>query len=93
MAKVVHVTPQAGYKLRLEYDDGVVGEADLSHLVGKGVFSSWNDPAEFETVTVGKHGQIRWTDDIEICADATYLQVTGRSAGDLFPNLKAAADA
>ena len=38
MVKLIGVTPRAGYKLYLEYDDGVTGEADLSHLVGKGVF-------------------------------------------------------
>ena len=93
MLKLIAVTARADYKLYLEYDDGAKGEADLSHLVGKGVFGAWNDPAVFEAVTVGKHGEIRWTKDLELCADAIYLQITGKSAEDLFPNLKAPADA
>ncbi len=93
MVKLNAVTACAGYKLYLEYDDGVKGKADLSHLVGKGVFGAWNDPAFFEAVTVGKHGEIRWTKELELCADAIYLQITGKSAEDLFPNLKAPADA
>ena len=93
MVKLIGVTPRSGYKLYLEYDDGATGEADLSHLVGKGVFAAWNDFALFEAVTVGKHGELRWTKDLEICADAMYLQITGTCAEDLFPNLKAPADA
>ncbi len=93
MVKLIAVTVRADYKLYLEYDDGIKGEADLSHLVGIGVFEAWNDPAVFEAVTVGKHGEIRWTKDLELCADAIYLQITGKSAEDLFPNLKAPADA
>jgi hypothetical protein len=93
MAKLIHVTPRPGYKLYLEYDDGVTGEVDLSHLVGNGVFAAWNDPTVFETVTVGKHGEMRWTKDLELCGDAMYLQLTGKCAAELFPNLKAAADA
>ena len=93
MIKLIGVTPRSKYKLYLEYDDGVTGEADLSHLVGKGVFAVWNDPTVFETVTVGKHGEIRWTKDLEVCADAMYLQITGIFAEDLFPNLKAPVDA
>ena len=93
MVKLIAVTARADYKLYLEYDDGVKGEVVLSHLVGKGVFEAWNDPAVFEAVTVGKHGEIRWTKDLELCADAIYLQITGKCAEDLFPNLKAPADA
>ncbi len=93
MVKLIAVTARADYKLYLEYEDGVKGEADLSHLVGKGVFGVWNDPAVFEAVTVGKHGEIRWTKDLELCADAIYLQITGKSVEDLFPNLKTLADA
>jgi len=91
MVKLINITPGAGYKLQLEYDDGVKGEADLSDLVGKGVFAAWRDAAVFEAVAVGKRGELRWTKDLELCADALYLQITGKSAEDLFPNLGAPA--
>ena len=93
MVKLNTVTALAGYKLYLEYDDGVKGEADLSHLAGKGVFAAWNDPAIFEAVTVGTHGEIRWTKDLELCADSMYLEITGKCPEDLFPILKPAAHA
>jgi len=93
MVKLTAVIPRAEYKLYLEYDDGVQGEVDLSHLAGKGVFVSLSDPGVFEAATVGAHGEIRWTKDLEICADALYMELTGKGLEDLFPNLKAPADA
>lgn len=93
MIKLIAVTARPGYALYLEYDDGVKGEVDLSSLVGKGVFGAWNDPAVFEAVRVGRHGEIRWTKDLELCADAMYLQITGKNPEDLFPKLKVPADA
>jgi hypothetical protein len=93
MVKLTKVTPRAGYKLHLEYDDGTIGDVDVSSLIGKGVFASLADAKVFEAVTVGEHGEVRWTDDLELCADALYLQMTGKSAEDLFPNLRAHADA
>ncbi len=93
MVKLRTVKSLTGYKLYLEYGDGVTGEVDLSHLAGKGVFVEWNDPAVFEAVTVGSHGEIRWTENLEICADALYLELTGKETEELFPNLKTHADA
>lgn len=93
MVKLIKATPQAGYKLHLEYDDGAIGVVDLSDLIGKGVFTALSDAAVFETVTIGEHGELQWTDDLDLCGDALYLQITGKSAEDLFPNLRAHADA
>jgi hypothetical protein len=36
------------------------------------------DEAFFKTVHVGKFGQIAWSEDIEICSDAAYLEITGK---------------
>lgn len=93
MVKLLRVTPQAGYKLHLEYDDGTVGDVDVSDLIGKGVFKALSDTAVFESVTVGEHGEVLWTDDLELCPDSLYLQMTGKAVEDLFPNLRAHADA
>ena len=93
MAQLLKVTAGPAYKIHVEYDDGVSGDVELRELVGKGVFAALEDATLFEAVTVGEQGQIRWTDDLEICADAVYLQVTGKSAEEVFPKLKAPADA
>ena len=42
-----------GYRLELEFDDGVSGTVDLSEAVGKGVFALWRDPLAFDQVRIG----------------------------------------
>lgn len=76
------------YRLYLEFVDGAKGEVDLSDLAGKGVFGRWNDYIFFEQVHIGDHREIKWNDDIELCADSLYLKLTGKSPGDLFPRLR-----
>ena len=88
MLKPIEVKALPNYKLWVKYADGVEGTADLSHLAGKGVFALWNDYAVFEQVSIGEHGQIAWSDEIDICPDSISLQITGKIPEDLFPNLK-----
>lgn len=76
------------YHLYLEFADGTKGEVDLSRLVGKGVFRVWNDPQFFKNVRVGDHREIRWNDEIELCADSLYLELTHQSPEDIFPVLQ-----
>jgi hypothetical protein len=93
MQKPTSVTALPGYRLRIRYLDGVEGEVDLSRLAGKGVFALWNDPAAFESVSIGSGGEIRWNDTVEVCSDALYLEITRKSPEDVFPDLKAKMDA
>ncbi len=87
MLTVVEVGALPGYGIRARYEDGVEGEVDLSRLAGKGVFSAWADRAFFETVRVSPHGSIAWSDDVELCADSIYLELTGKKLEDLFPRV------
>ena len=87
MQKIIEVKPLGKYKLRVRFADGVEGEADLSHLAGKGVFAIWNDYAEFEKVRIGEHGELLWEGGVDLCPDAVYLQITGKSPEELFPKL------
>ena len=73
-----HVTALPGHRLEISYPDGTVGVIDLSDSVGKGVFAPLQDEAFFKTVHVGEFGQIAWSEDIEICPDAAYLEITGK---------------
>ena len=87
MLKVVEAKPLPDYKLWVRFADGIQGEVDLSHLAGKGVFSIWNDYAEFEKVVIGAHGELLWEGGVDVCSDAVYLQITGKSPEELFPKL------
>ena len=61
---------------------------DLSDLVGQGVFEAWKDPGFFEKVHLGSGRQIQWRDEIELCPDALYMKLTGKTTEELFPELK-----
>ena len=87
MFKPVQVEALPGYRLWVRYSDGTEGEIDLSHLAGKGVFALWSDPTAFDKVYIGGAGQIAWSDAIDICPDAVYIQITGKALEEVFPNL------
>lgn len=88
MFPLIEVRPLPQYRLFLRYQDGVAGEVDLSHLAGRGVFDLWNRSGEFEKVTIGPSGEVRWNDDVDLCPDALYMQITGKSPVDFFPGLR-----
>jgi hypothetical protein len=71
------------YRIWLRYSDGAAGEVDLSYLAGKGVFKLWDDYQSFEKVYVSDAGAIAWSDAVEICPDATYIRLTGKSVDEL----------
>jgi hypothetical protein len=85
------VEPLEGYRLRLTYTDGVSGIADVSRLAGKGVFRLWEEPGAFGRVSIGSGGELHWSDEVDLCADSLYLEITGKSPQEVFPNLSSAA--
>ena len=91
MLKLTAVRTLPGYKLHLQYADGVVGDIDLSWLVGKGVFRLWNDPQAFQNVSIGSAGELRWSDEVDLCSDALYMQVSGKPPEEVFPDIGKAA--
>jgi len=78
MIRPVAVNALDGFKLRLRYADGVEGVIDLSKLVGRGVFAPLADATVFRNVRIGDSGQIAWSEEMEICPDSAYLEITGR---------------
>ena len=85
MRKIAKVRVLPGYRLELEFDDGVSGSVDLSHLAGKGVFALWDDYRAFEDVRIGSSGELVWGDQIDLCPDSLYLKVT---VEEVFPTLR-----
>ena len=79
MIRPVEVEPRENYRIWLRYSDGTEGEVDLSHLVGRGVFTSWKDPGFFQDVRISEYQSIVWGegDEQELCSDALYIELTG----------------
>lgn len=88
MRKIVQVDVLQAYHLRLTFDDGTSGTIDLSDLAGRGVFALWNDRSAFEQVRIGSSGELVWGDKVDLCPDALYLRMTGKSPEEIFPALR-----
>lgn len=83
----LEVNPRRDHRIWIRYSDGVKGEVDLSDLAGRGVFELWNDPAQFDRVHIGAGRAVSWTEQVELCPDAVYLRLTGKSLEELSPGL------
>ena len=90
MPKPLEVKALAQYRIWLRYDDGTQGEVDLSDVAGRGVFHAWTDAAVFRSVRLGSHGAIEWSPDLDLCPDAMYLRLTGKTVEEVFPGVTAA---
>ena len=83
MPTPIEVKPRDGYKIWLRYEDGVEGEVDLSDVAGKGVFAAWDDRAFFESARLDEYRAVRWGEDIDICSDAIYMEITGKTVDEV----------
>ena len=89
MIQPIRVEPRQGYRVWIQFSDGVAGEVNLSDLAGRGVFQAWNNnPGCFEKVYLTPHRAIAWSDNIELCADALYLKLTGKPLEEAIPEAK-----
>ena len=88
MTQPIEVKPRNGFKLWLRFSDGTEGVVDLSRLAGRGVFRCWDDADAFKAVRVAEHGSVVWRDDVELCPDALYLQVTGKAVDEVMPEVR-----
>ena len=88
MHRITNIKILKQYRIELTFADGTCGIINLSDLVGHGVFSQWDDYDEFLKVKIGDAGELVWGDKIDLCPDSLYLEVTGKTPEDIFPDLK-----
>ena len=80
MLKIVKVEPKESYRLDIRFSDGLEGEVDLSDLVGKGVFASWNDAKYFAKVTIDPETHtLCWPGGLDLAPDALYEDLQKKS--------------
>lgn len=66
-AKIVACKPRPNYHVWIRFEDGLEGEVDLKHLVGKGVFEAWESVEFFNQVRVDpKSDTLAWGEDIDL---------------------------
>jgi hypothetical protein len=88
MHTITEVEAQDDYRVALSFADGTRGVVDLSELAGRGVFKGWQDYANFRKVAIGETGELVWPEGVDLCPDALYLKMTGKTPEDEFPALQ-----
>jgi hypothetical protein len=88
MIKLIEVKTLDDYRLWLRFSDGVQGEVDVAHLAGRGVFHNWKDRRFFENVRIDGGRALLWGDDLDLCVDSLYIQLTGKTPDEVFPQLR-----
>jgi hypothetical protein len=81
MARIVRAAPRSRSKVSLEFADGVRGTVDFAATIRRGgVLRKLADPSVFRRVRIGFRGTfLAWPGEIDFCADALWLEVTGKA--------------
>jgi len=74
LSDVTRVEVLGGYRLRLTFADGTVGEVDLAYLAGRGpVFEPLRDPEYFAQVSIDPDGgTIVWPNGADVAPETLY---------------------
>ena len=79
--RIVAAEARPDYRLWVRFEDGLEGEVSVEHLVGRGVFASWSDEAEFRKVYVDEEaGTVAWPGDIDLAPDALHRRLAGSTS-------------
>jgi hypothetical protein len=79
-AKIVACKPLSNYHIWIRFDDGLEGEVDLNHLVGKGVFEAWKSIEFFNQVRVDpKSDTLAWGEEIDLDPYVLREKVAGKN--------------
>ena len=85
LVQPTHVEARDNYRIWVEYADGVSGEIDLSDLAVEPMFSAWQDSTFWRSVHITDYRAIAWNDDLELCPDSIYMDLTGRTLREIYP--------
>jgi hypothetical protein len=86
--KIISVTAIGKYKLYVSFSDATEGEYDVSHLAGKGVFTSWDTNNNFSKVPINtESGAITWPGELDIDTINVYCKIKGLNV-DAYLNSK-----
>ena len=72
MWRVVRVRALPGYRLDVEFEDGVAGVLEYGHLLEGPVFRDLRDPARFAEVRIDEFGAVCWPNGADLAPDTMY---------------------
>jgi hypothetical protein len=65
----------ASHTVALTWANGETTVSSFRHVVGKGVFAAFSDPAFFAQARVGEGGRsLEWPGELDFCADALWFE-------------------
>lgn len=80
MYRIVKVAVLSGYRLDVEFEDGVKGVVSLENDLFGPVFEPLKDPQFFAKVAVDEFGAICWPNGADLAPDAIYDELkSGKS--------------
>jgi hypothetical protein len=78
MKRIIKISPLAGYRLAVEFEDGVAGIIELESELFGPVFEPLRDEAFFAQVSLDDFGAPCWPTGADLAPDAIYAQLTGQ---------------
>lgn len=78
MKRITGISILAGYRLSVEFEDGVAGTIELESDLFGPVFEPLRDEALFAQVRLDEFGTPCWPTGADLAPDAIYAQLTGQ---------------
>jgi hypothetical protein len=82
MCEVVNAEVRPGYRLWVEFSDGLSGEIDLSRELWGPMFEPLKDPAYFALASIDEFGVICWPNGADLAPDALYDDLRSEQVSD-----------
>jgi hypothetical protein len=79
MWRVIKVRALPGYRLEIEFEDGVAGVLDYGHILSGPVFQPLRDPERFAEVGIDEFGAVCWPNGADLAPDTMYERLKAQS--------------
>jgi hypothetical protein len=80
MKRITRLSTLPGYRLSVEFDDGLAGTVELEGELFGPVFAPLRDEALFAQVHLDEFGVPCWPGGADLAPDGIYAWLTGRTA-------------
>lgn len=81
LVDITRVEVIGDHRLRLTFEDGTVGDVDLSEREWRGVFEPLREPAYFARVSVDPEaGTITWPNGVDMAPEPLYAEARANRA-------------
>jgi hypothetical protein len=78
MTRMIKASPLPGFRLAVEFDDGVAGTIELEPRLFGPVFAPLRNEELFAQVSIDEFGAPCWPNGADIAPDGIYADLTGR---------------